>query len=438
MKDLFSQAREPEKRRQAPLADRLRPVSFREFVGQVNLVNKESVLRKAMDNDELYSMIFWGPPGSGKTTLARLIAEKTRSIFNQISAVTSGIEDLRKIVRKAESDWKYEGQRTVLFVDEIHRWNKAQQDAFLPHVEDGTIVLIGATTENPSFEVIAPLLSRCQVYVLERLVPADLAKLAKRAITDKDRGYGTIKTKIEPIALDFIIGEANGDARALLNALEIAIKSAKPDKNQVRHLTLGLLEGAVQKRHLLFDKKGEEHFNVISAFIKSMRGSDPDGAVYWLARMIEAGQDPSFIARRMVIFASEDISLADNSALPLALATFQAVQLIGLPECEINLSHCAIALALAPKNNSTYEALGRAKVDVKKTLNEPVPLNLRNAPTTLMKDLGYGKKYKYSHNYTNEQGRQAYLPAKLSGRKYYIPYQDLNKKKTKKSNQTSN
>ena len=339
MPDLFTHSREPLKQRLAPLADRLRPKTFSDLLGLDTLVGAGTVLRRAIENDELFSMIFWGPPGSGKTTLARLIADQTRSNFKQLSAVASGLDDLRKIIRQAQSDWQYDSKRTVLFVDEIHRWNKAQQDAFLPFVEDGTIVLIGATTENPSFEVIAPLLSRCQVYVLERISPANLARLAKRALTDTVRGLGIIKTKIEPKALDFIIGEANGDARALLNALEIAVKASQPDAKGVRHLTLALMEAAVQKRHLLFDKKGEEYYNVISAFIKSLRGSNPDAAVYWLARMLEAGQDPLFIARRMVVFASEDISLADANALPLAMATFQAVQSIGLPECAINLSH---------------------------------------------------------------------------------------------------
>lgn len=425
MPNLFTHSREPLKQRLAPLADRLRPKTFDELLGLEILVGEGTVLRQAIANDELYSMILWGPPGSGKTTLARLLADQTRSNFIQLSAVSAGLDELRKVIRQAQSDWQYDSKRTVLFVDEIHRWNKAQQDAFLPFVEDGTIVLIGATTENPSFEVIAPLLSRCQVYVLERMSPANLARLAKRALTDPDRGLGETKTKIEPKALDFIIGEANGDARALLNALEIAAKASQPDAKGIRHLNLSLLEAAVQKRHLLFDKKGEEYYNVISAFIKSMRGSDPDATVYWLARMLEAGQDPLFIARRMVVFASEDISLADPNALPLAVATFQAVHSLGLPECAINLSHCAIYLALAPKNNSTYQALGRAREDVRKTMNEPVPLNLRNAPTQLMKDLGYHQGYKYSHDFKpdSEEGKQEYLPAKLKGKKYFEPKQ---------------
>lgn len=419
--DLFDQRVQRDVARFVPLADRLRPSKLEDYVGQDDIIGEGKLLRKAIENDELFSIIFWGPPGSGKTTLARIIANLTKSHFEQMSAVTSGIADLRRVVEQASERRKFHGERTILFVDEIHRWNKAQQDAFLPAVENGTVVLIGATTENPSFEIISPLLSRSRVFVLKRLGVPELSKIVKRALTDKAVGLGKEKVKLAAKAMDLLLSGSNGDARTVLNALEIAVKASAKDKDGVRHVSLTDMEDALQHKALQYDKHGEEHYNVISAFIKSMRGSNPDGALYWLNRMVEAGEDPEFIARRMVVFASEDIGLGDPQALHLAVAVFNAVKLIGYPECQITLGHGVVYLALAPKNNTAYAGLLAAKEDVQATMNEPVPLHLRNAVTDLMKDLGYHKGYKYSHDYTPEAGRQDYLPVKLKGKKYFTP-----------------
>lgn len=419
--DLFDDRVQRDVARFVPLADRLRPAKLEDYVGQEDIVGEGKLLRKAIENDELFSIIFWGPPGSGKTTLARIIASLTKSHYEQMSAVTSGIADLRKIVEAASERRKFHGQRTILFVDEIHRWNKAQQDAFLPAVENGTVVLIGATTENPSFEIISPLLSRSRVFVLKRLGVPELSKIVKRALTDSVVGLGKEKVKIAAKAMDLLMSGGNGDARTVLNALDIAVKSAAKDTSGVKHISLTDMEDALQHKALQYDKHGEEHYNVISAFIKSMRGSNPDGALYWLSRMVEAGEDPEFIARRMVVFASEDVGLADPNALSVAVNVMQAVKLIGYPECQISLAHGVVYLALAPKDNTAYVGLLAAKKDVQATMNEPVPLHLRNAPTDLMKDLQYGKDYKYSHDYTPEEGKQEYLPAKLKGRQYFRP-----------------
>jgi len=419
--DLFDERIQRDVARFVPLADRLRPTKLEDYVGQEEIVGEGKLLRKAIENDELFSIIFWGPPGSGKTTLARIVANLTKSHYEHMAAVTSGIADLRRIVEAAAERRKFHGQRTILFVDEIHRWNKAQQDAFLPAVENGTVVLIGATTENPSFEIISPLLSRSRVFVLKRLGVPELSKIIKRALLDKRVGLGKEKVKIAAKAMDLLLTAGNGDARTVLNALEVAVKAAAKDAQGVKHVTLTDMEQALQHKALQYDKHGEEHYNVISAFIKSMRGSNPDGALYWLNRMVEAGEDPEFIARRMVVFASEDVGVADPHALAVAVNVMQAVKLIGYPECQINLAHGCLYLALAPKNNSAYTGLLEAKKDVQDTMNEPVPLHLRNAVTDLMKDLNYGKDYKYSHDYTPEEGRQDYLPEKLKGKQYFRP-----------------
>ncbi len=406
---------------QVPLADRIRPETLDQFVGQEHIVGEGRILRKMIKEDKIVSIIFWGPPGSGKTTLARIIAHLTKSHFVQFSAVASGVADVRKVVKEARARLKAYNRKTILFIDEIHRFNKAQQDAFLPHVEDGTIILIGATTENPSFEVIGPLLSRTRVFTLERLGPEEIKKILDQALKNKKKGLGQYKIKIAPKALDLIIEGSNGDARVALNAVEIGTETNKPDKEGVRYIDLSTAEEALQSKALLYDKAGEEHYNVISAFIKSMRGSDPDAALYWLARMVEAGEDPRFIARRMVIFASEDVGNADPQALSVATAAAQAVEFVGMPEAQINLAQAVTYLASAPKSNASYAGLLAAKKDVKETLNLPVPLHLRNPVTSLMKNLGYGKNYKYPHNFPKGKVEQEYLPKGLEKKKYYQP-----------------
>ena len=385
-----------------PLADRIRPKTLDDFVGQSHLVGPQKPLRLAVENRQLFSMILWGPPGCGKTTLARILSQQTGCHFVEYSATSSKLADVRKVVQQAKERATLYHQSTVLFIDEIHRFNKAQQDAFLPFVEEGTIVLIGATTENPSFEVIPPLLSRCRLFVLKPLTPSQIKLIVKRGLRE-------LGATITPKALNFLAQFSHGDARVALNTLETAVQLFKP---QPRRLTLKLLKKALQEKPLPYDKAGGQHYDTISAFIKSLRASDVDAALYYLARMIAAGEDPKFIARRMVIFASEDIGMALPTALVVANETFRAVETVGLPEAQINLAHCAVYLAQAPKDRRAYEAYFRALADVKKHGALPIPLNLRNAPTPLMKKLGYGRGYQ---KYT----RQSLLPEKLKGKKYY-------------------
>lgn len=416
MADLFDVNYQQDIAKEAPLAERMRPRSLEELVGQEHLVGKGRALRRALDRDELFSLILWGPPGCGKTTLARLVAATSKAAFVQLSAVASGVSDLKTIVAEAVERRKFKHQRTVLFLDEVHRWNKAQQDTLLPYVERGDIVFIGATTENPSFEVISPLLSRSRVYVLEPLSEGVLETLIQRALNDEERGLGSLRLAMNADASKALARHTNGDARIALSALEVAATLASAGR-----ITMAMVEEALQKPMLAYDKAGEEHYNVISAFIKSIRGSDPDAGLYWLARMLEAGEDPLFIARRLVILASEDIGNADPQALVIAAATFQAVQQIGLPEAQLILAQAVTYLATAPKSNASYAALLKAKEDVQKTLNLPVPLHLRNAVTKLMEDLGYHKGYKYSHDYDADEGKQQYRPKEVEGHTYYIP-----------------
>ncbi len=401
-----------------PLAARLRPETLEEFAGQRHLLGPGKVLRRIIEGDRVASMIFWGPPGVGKTTLARIIAKKTRSSFIDFSAVTSGIKEIRAVMQRAEENRRY-GDRTIVFVDEIHRFNKAQQDAFLPFVEKGSIVLIGATTENPSFEVNGALLSRCKVFVLQPLAAAELEALLERALKDP-RGFGGQRVEMEPEMLSMIAGFANGDARSALSTLEMVVLNGEEEDGVIR-VSRETLEQCISRKSLLYDKKGEEHYNLISALHKSMRNSDPDAAVYWLARMLEAGEDPLYIARRIVRFAAEDVGLADPRAMELAVAAYQACHFIGVPECNVHLTEAAVYMSLAPKSNAMESAYFAARDDAMKMLDEPVPLVIRNAPTRLMKDLGYGDGYQYAHDYREKVTNMQCLPDSLQGRVYYQP-----------------
>jgi putative ATPase len=404
-----------------PLADRMRPRTLDEYVGQTHLMGAGSLLRRAIEADHLFSMIFWGPPGSGKTTLARIIAGAIQSHFASFSAVLSGVKEIRAVVDEARVQRQDHRKKTILFVDEIHRFNKAQQDAFLPHVESGLITLIGATTENPSFEVIAPLLSRSRVLLLKPFSDDELMLILEKALKDSERGLGELSLEIDPEAMAAIVWSADGDARAALNTLEATAPLVQTQENHSRKITRALVEEAFQKKFLLYDKGGEEHYNLISALHKSLRGSDPDAALYWLGRMLAAGEDPLYIARRMVRFASEDVGNADPRALTVAISAMQAFQFIGLPEGELALAQTAVYLATASKSNALYTGYGRIKETISRTGTLPVPLHIRNAPTRLMKELGYGKGYLYAHNFEDAYVPQDFLPEKLKGETYYHP-----------------
>lgn len=418
--DLFAVPRTSVPAGRVPLAERLRPRHFDDLVGQDDVVGTGRPLRQAIEQDRLSSVIFWGPPGCGKTTLAGLVAQYTKSQFVPFSAVTGGIPELREIIKAAEQR-RAVGRATTLFVDEIHRFNKAQQDAFLPHVERGTVVLIGATTENPSFELIAPLLSRSLVVVLKQLTAEALGVILDRAVADFDRGLGSLRLTVQPAARERLIAFGNGDARSLLTTLEFVAGQTPEGRDGTRTIDERLLDTALLAQSLRYDKSGEEHYNLVSAYIKSLRDSDPNGALYWLARMLEGGENPRFIARRMVIFASEDVGNADPQALLVANAVAQAVEFVGLPEAQINLAHGTTYLASCPKDNASYVGLQEARRDARQYGNLGVPLHLRNAVTSLMKDIGYGQGYRYVHDDPAARGDQSHLPDSLKGERYYRP-----------------
>jgi len=419
--DMFEQKSDEKKDMEAPLATRMRPATFNDFVGQEHLIGSGRVLRKAIETGKIPSVILWGPPGSGKTTLAYIIADATESHFSPISAVNAGVADLRRIIEEAKDRHKALQQQTILFIDEIHRFNKAQQDAILPYVEDGTVVLIGATTENPSFEVISALISRCQVLTLNPLTDDEIHLIVLRALKDTIRGLGALNIELDEDALHHLITVSNNDARVALNGLEMAALATPPDADGKRRISLATIEDAVQHRALRYDKDGEHHYNTVSALHKSMRGSDPDASLYWLARMLEAGEDPLYIARRLVRFASEDVGMADPQALVIAMAAQQAVHFLGIPEGNLALAEAAVYLATTTKSNSLYQAYSRVQEEVRQSSNEPVPLHLRNPVTPLMKEAGYGKGYKYAHDYPGHFVEQQNLPDSLQGKRYYTP-----------------
>lgn len=402
-----------------PLASRLRPQKLEDFVGQEHLLGPGRMLRQIIEKDQISSMIFWGPPGVGKTTLASIIASRTKAEFINFSAVTSGIKEIKEVMNQAEAGRRM-GVRTVLFVDEIHRFNKAQQDAFLPFVEKGSIVLIGATTENPSFEVNAALLSRCRVFVLKALEEKDLVRLLQNALTSP-KGFGAQKVVMSDAQLKAVAAFADGDARTALNTLEMAVLNGEITSEGSIVVTDQGLSQCISRKSLLYDKTGEEHYNLISALHKSMRNSDPDAAVYWMLRMLEGGEDPLYIARRLIRFASEDIGMADSHALPLAVAAYQACHFLGMPECDVHLTHAAVYLAMAPKSNALYTACENCKRDIRTENNEPVPLQLRNAPTGLMKDLAYGAGYQYAHDTEDKLTNMECMPESKRGCRYYYP-----------------
>jgi len=418
---LFDLPEEKDLPQDMPLAARMRPQTFAEFVGQEHLVAEGRVLRKCIEADQLPSMVLWGPPGSGKTTLAYLIANVTKAHFSPLSAVSAGVADLRRVIGEAKKSLKSSGQRTILFIDEIHRFNKAQQDAVLPFVENGTVTLIGATTENPSFEVIAPLLSRCRVFRLNALSDDEIRLIVERAIKDEERRLGKFQITVSEEAVRHLVTMSNGDARVALNALEMAAFATLPNDEDVRSIDLPVIEEALQHRALLYDKSGDQHYDLISALHKSLRGSDPNAALYWLGRMLEAGEDPLYIARRLVRFASEDVGMADPQALVIAIAAQQAVHFVGLPEGNLALAEATIYLATSPKSNSLYQAYSRVQQDIQHGRNEPVPLHLRNPVTDLMRRMGHGQGYKYAHDYPDHFVKQQNLPPSLNGKRYYIP-----------------
>ena len=423
--DLFEEEagrRGPDLPAGAPLAARMRPLDLDEYVGQEHVVGPGSPLRRMIEADELPSIILWGPPGSGKTTLAMIIAAQTKRYFHELSAVTSGVADVRQAVQDARERQRISGRRTILFIDELHRFNRAQQDVLLPHVEAGSITLIGATTENPSFYLVAPLLSRSRVFKLELLEPPAVETLVRRALDDETRGLGTQQVEIADDVVAALARIAAGDARSALNILELAVAAAEPTEDGTKTVTLDDIEQAAQHRTLLYDREGDAHYDTISAFIKSVRGSDADASLYWLARMLEAGEDPLFVARRIIVLAAEDIGLADPGALPLAIACQQAVHFLGMPEARLPLAEATVYLARSPKSNSAYMAYERAARDVQRTRNDEVPLHLRNAPTRLTQDFGYGRDYQYAHDHEGHVAPgQTYRPPAVEGHVYYEP-----------------